>query len=80
MPKRPGGRLSNDRALRERENESRRTVDEAYKQGFEGFMVKLRKAKQKREQRKGRIDDMNDASYYEDKATLLNRVERSELP
>jgi integrase/recombinase XerD len=34
-----------------RENESWRAVDEAYKQGFEGFMGRLRQAKRKREVR-----------------------------
>lgn len=37
-----------------RENESRRTVDEAYKQGFEGLMGRLEKAKGNRERRAAR--------------------------
>ena len=39
-----------------RENESRRTVDEAYKQGFEGLMGRLEKAKRKREKRAAKKD------------------------
>jgi hypothetical protein len=46
---------------------------QAYKLDFEELIGRLEKAK-------GRIDDMNDASYYEDTATLLNRVEGSEFP
>ena len=51
-----------------RENESRRAVDEAYKQGFEGLMGRLEKARRNRERRADRgTPSGSDLIYYKER-------------